>query len=179
MKRAALLLALVAPVFAHAQYDQVIWRIKTHERPVVYAFFLRELAWFDGPKDGSRSAGSDNVAVVLQSVLASLRRTETRIADGAIDKNSWKVKWFWRDYFWLFDWFSVEFSDELGQATDLDDYKARVLKLKQGFAKAGIQINDRYANFADVPENHWADDAIHNLRKLGILRGYPDNTFRG
>ncbi len=33
--------------------------------------------------------------------------------------------------------------------------------------------------FKDVPTNHWAYKAVVALTKLGILSGYPDNTFRG
>lgn len=33
--------------------------------------------------------------------------------------------------------------------------------------------------FSDVPFDHWAFDAVHNLRDLGILTGYPDGTFKG
>jgi hypothetical protein len=33
-------------------------------------------------------------------------------------------------------------------------------------------------NFIDVEQNFWASDAIHNLAKSGILKGYPDNTFK-
>ncbi|MBN8689148.1 MAG: S-layer homology domain-containing protein, partial [Armatimonadetes bacterium] len=29
-------------------------------------------------------------------------------------------------------------------------------------------------NFPDVPENHWAFEAIENLKREGILVGYPD-----
>jgi|GEM_PF-3528268 len=31
--------------------------------------------------------------------------------------------------------------------------------------------------FADVPANHWAADALKNLREEGILRGYADGSF--
>jgi hypothetical protein len=31
----------------------------------------------------------------------------------------------------------------------------------------------------DVPEGHWAADAVASLRKWGILAGYPDGTFAG
>jgi len=34
-------------------------------------------------------------------------------------------------------------------------------------------------NFPDVPENHWAFDALSRLKKAGILVGYPDGLFRG
>ena len=33
--------------------------------------------------------------------------------------------------------------------------------------------------FSDVPENHWAYDAIEKLQSKGILLGYIDGTFKG
>lgn len=33
--------------------------------------------------------------------------------------------------------------------------------------------------FPDTPQNHWAYEALENLRKEGILVGYPDGKFRG
>ncbi len=33
--------------------------------------------------------------------------------------------------------------------------------------------------FADVPRGHWAYQALHTLRKYGIVEGYPDGTFGG
>ncbi len=35
------------------------------------------------------------------------------------------------------------------------------------------------AYFKDVPKNHWAYKAVVALSKLGILSGYPDDTFKG
>ena len=35
------------------------------------------------------------------------------------------------------------------------------------------------APFADVPENHWAADAVAMLKNYGYPLGYGDNTFRG
>lgn len=32
---------------------------------------------------------------------------------------------------------------------------------------------------SDVPQNHWAYEAIDLLIKEGIIKGYPDGTFRG
>ena len=34
-------------------------------------------------------------------------------------------------------------------------------------------------NFPDVPENHWAFEALARLKAAGILVGYPDGLFRG
>jgi hypothetical protein len=31
----------------------------------------------------------------------------------------------------------------------------------------------------DVPDSHWASDAVASLRKWGILTGYPNGAFRG
>jgi len=34
-------------------------------------------------------------------------------------------------------------------------------------------------NFPDVPDNHWAFEALARLKKDGILVGYPDGLYRG
>lgn len=34
-------------------------------------------------------------------------------------------------------------------------------------------------NFPDVPDNHWAYQALENMKREGILVGYPDGMFRG
>jgi hypothetical protein len=31
----------------------------------------------------------------------------------------------------------------------------------------------------DVPRDHWAHEAVDSLFRLGVLRGYPDGTFKG
>jgi hypothetical protein len=33
--------------------------------------------------------------------------------------------------------------------------------------------------FPDIPENHWAEDAVARIADLGIVIGFPDGTFRG
>lgn len=33
--------------------------------------------------------------------------------------------------------------------------------------------------FADVPQSHWAYDAVNSLAAKGVFTGYPDNTFSG
>jgi len=35
------------------------------------------------------------------------------------------------------------------------------------------------AKLQDVPEGHWATEAVYGLVKMGITTGYPDGTFRG
>ncbi len=34
-------------------------------------------------------------------------------------------------------------------------------------------------SFVDVPEGHWAGDAVERIAELGIVIGHPDGTFRG
>ena len=34
-------------------------------------------------------------------------------------------------------------------------------------------------NFPDVPKGHWAYKEVAELRKEGLLKGYPDGLFRG
>jgi len=34
-------------------------------------------------------------------------------------------------------------------------------------------------NFPDVPDNHWAYDALKRMKSEGLLVGYPDGLFRG
>ncbi|MEX2534895.1 MAG: S-layer homology domain-containing protein [Trueperaceae bacterium] len=33
--------------------------------------------------------------------------------------------------------------------------------------------------FPDIPDNHWAGDAVADITALGIVIGFPDGTFRG
>ncbi len=35
------------------------------------------------------------------------------------------------------------------------------------------------ADFKDVPKNHWAAASVSALADAGIVRGYPDGTFKG
>lgn len=37
----------------------------------------------------------------------------------------------------------------------------------------------RAATFSDVPEDHWAYEALDYLQQAGLVEGYPDDTFRG
>lgn len=36
-----------------------------------------------------------------------------------------------------------------------------------------------FAEFADVPRDHWAYDAVSYLEENGLVTGYPDGTFKG
>jgi hypothetical protein len=112
------------------------------------------------------------------ATLQVLGLAESRIESGK--PFEWYEKSAWRDSFWMFKWLGKKLSSELIEiGVDLNEYDARVEKIKQGLAKAGIIVDDPYARFSDVPKGHWADEAIHRMRELGIVKGYPDNTYRG
>ena len=40
----------------------------------------------------------------------------------------------------------------------------------------GVWAQDR---MKDVPDGHWASEAVYELVKMGVTTGYPDGTFRG
>jgi len=35
------------------------------------------------------------------------------------------------------------------------------------------------AGFSDVPRDHWAREAVVEVAEAGVMKGYPDGTFRG
>lgn len=48
------------------------------------------------------------------------------------------------------------------------------------FARKGFPVRRTLGlRFRDVPEGHWASSAVHTLKDVGILTGYPDAKFRG
>ena len=51
---------------------------------------------------------------------------------------------------------------------------------RSSFAEMGVElVFPNAAYFPDVPEDHWAEPAIHILRRAGVLYGYPDGKYRG
>ena len=56
----------------------------------------------------------------------------------------------------------------------------RTFKLALGSVFAALLVAPAIAqNFPDVPDQHWAYDALQKLKADGILVGYPDGFFRG
>lgn len=58
------------------------------------------------------------------------------------------------------------------------------LRIKTSLAAAVFALSIAAPAFAaplfpDVPENHWARDAVATLAAKGIVEGYPDGTFKG
>ncbi|MDD2205760.1 MAG: S-layer homology domain-containing protein [Aminobacterium sp.] len=43
----------------------------------------------------------------------------------------------------------------------------------------GYSPSEAQSPFTDLPEGHWAYDAIHQLASAGIIKGYPDHSLRG
>ena len=47
-------------------------------------------------------------------------------------------------------------------------------------ALVGVQTKtDTTTMFPDVPENHWAYEAVAAMAKSGLVKGYPDGEFKG
>lgn len=57
----------------------------------------------------------------------------------------------------------------------------KTLKLALGMVLSIGIIGSAIAQdqFPDVPENHWAYEALSNMKRNGLLVGYPDGLFRG
>ena len=57
----------------------------------------------------------------------------------------------------------------------------RTLKVALGAIVTAGFFGSAFAqnNFPDVPENHWAYEALAKLKTDGLLVGYPDGLFRG
>lgn len=57
----------------------------------------------------------------------------------------------------------------------------KTLKLALGLVMSVGILSSAIAQdqFPDVPENHWAYEALANMKRNGLLVGYPDGLFRG
>lgn len=44
---------------------------------------------------------------------------------------------------------------------------------------SGTRFSSSAAEFKDVPETHWAYEAVKLLSELGIMEGFPDGKFHG
>lgn len=59
---------------------------------------------------------------------------------------------------------------------DMDEFLGELSDLSRRFLTLSSRAN---GPFADIPKNHWASNAVDELRLAGILVGYPDLTFQG
>lgn len=56
----------------------------------------------------------------------------------------------------------------------------RMMKIALGAVMVGFALPVfAQDNFPDVPDNHWAYEAVEGMKKAGCLVGYPDGLFRG
>ena len=82
--------------------------------------------------------------------------------------------------FWHLEFLTKELLPHLiGMGVDYENLQAMLSRAKNAYESVGIHLRDPYTErFPDVPEGHWADAAIHNMRRAGVLYGYPDGKYR-
>jgi hypothetical protein len=56
--------------------------------------------------------------------------------------------------------------------------KAEQIKTAVSYFSPVIKAKPVLENFTDVPDDFWASDAIAYVATLGIMKGYPDHTFK-
>jgi hypothetical protein len=174
MKRLLLALVVAIPAWGNAQ----MWKLDhslpeiaqiQHQVAEIKGFVL--FGYPDGLINYGRPASREVYAAATYQLLGIAEKRLTAATPFAEYEKA-----AWRDEFWILKWLGEKLAPELAKLGN--DYNARVEVIKQGLAKHGIIVEDPYARFSDVPKGHWADEAIHSLRRAGIIRGYPDNTFR-
>jgi hypothetical protein len=74
-----------------------------------------------------------------------------------------------------------EFDKELRElGVDIPEVQASLRRTTAGLKRLrNPEPGEALTRFPDIPNRHWADKAIHNLRREGVLWGYPDGTFNG
>jgi hypothetical protein len=87
----------------------------------------------------------------------------------------------WADLYPNVEFLLMEFKRELvSLGVDWKPLIKDIENVKLGFARKGIALKPaRFGPSRDVPPTNWAANAVGELRKLGVLNGYPDGRFRG
>lgn len=175
MKRMLLALVVAIPVLGSAQVSTIRYDLPESDRLTYHKNELVDLFVEGGIR--FRPLSKLELAVAArQLVHAAEDQLKRGQVPGWNENNSRKQ---WPVRFWIYRWLRDELGPELAEiGVDLADYDARVEAIKFRLAMRGIIVEDPYARFLDVPKGHWADEAIHSLRRAGIIRGYSDNTFR-
>ena len=65
---------------------------------------------------------------------------------------------------------------------EIDELKRQNQELMKAIEKMGHVLNiDKVKkdSFKDIPDGHWAKDAVEILHGNGIVEGYPDGEFKG
>ena len=68
--------------------------------------------------------------------------------------------------------------DNEAMRMDNADMRNEIAQLKKQISAFSLIVN-RKASFPDVPNDHWANNAVETLHGNGYVQGYPDGTFKG
>ena len=70
------------------------------------------------------------------------------------------------------------------QVAEMQEQNAKLAQevqtMKQAlYALVGMVDMTKVKEMPDVPQDHWAKDAVDHLAGNGVIEGYPDGTFKG
>lgn len=154
--------------------------VSNHHPYVGHIKILRDKALYGQAINGSRFGLHTRplVAVASHQIYQAISATMRNLPKSK--EQSDNVLKFYGENFWRLEYLLKELKQELiGIGIDFDECHAEMLKMKKVFQELGVELRDpTMERFTDVSEGHWADAAIHNLRRAGILYGYPDGEFR-
>ena len=60
-----------------------------------------------------------------------------------------------------------------------DKLENELNQLKEQLSKLSTRLSPKRASFPDVPNDHWAKEAVEILKGNNVLDGYPDGEFKG
>jgi hypothetical protein len=76
-------------------------------------------------------------------------------------------------------WMTASDYQELGDLRDMKVFLTVLVVLAICAASLASDIDTKAQPFSDVPASHWAAPAVAQLTAEGVMKGYPDSTFRG
>ena len=82
--------------------------------------------------------------------------------------------------YWRFELLIRELTPEIiYTGVTQEEIDESIVLIRSLFASLNVELYlPNAAYFPDVPEDHWAEPAIHNMRRAGVLYGYPDGKYR-
>ena len=60
-----------------------------------------------------------------------------------------------------------------------DKLENELNQLKEQLSKIATRLSPKRASFPDIPNDHWAKEAVETLHGNDVLDGYPDGEFKG
>ena len=60
-----------------------------------------------------------------------------------------------------------------------DKLENELNQLKEQLSKLSTRLSPKRASFPDIPNDHWAKEAVETLHGNDVLDGYPDGEFKG